>query len=90
VWDANLEWDLAFPHLAHGTPAHPQGAASPPNPRTAPARANPADQGAPTMTNNIPTDERLPRALSLYWASDRDETGELLQERAILAEQTPP
>jgi hypothetical protein len=43
------------------------------------------------MPNNSPTtDERLSRSLSLYWASDRDETGELLQEQAILAEQEHP
>jgi hypothetical protein len=49
------------------------------------------------MTNDSPTDpgetfaqpieERLPRSLSRYWASDRDETGELMQEQEILTEQ---
>jgi hypothetical protein len=90
VWDADREWDLAFPHLAYDTPAPAQPAATPPNPRTAQTWANPADQGARTMTNHGPTDERLPRSLSLYWASDRDETGELMQEQEILAEQAHP
>lgn len=37
-----------------------------------------------------PTKERLPCSLSLYWASDRDETGELMQEQELLAEQAHP
>jgi hypothetical protein len=54
------------------------------------------------MTNDSPPDpdegflqptkeqERLPRSLSRYWASDRDETGEPMQEQQLLAEQAHP
>jgi hypothetical protein len=83
VWDADREWDLAFPHLAHDTPA-------PTQPVTPPT---PADQER-TMSNHHPAEDEifrqltgLPRSLSVYWAQDRDVTGELLQQQEILAEQ---
>jgi hypothetical protein len=97
VWDADREWDLAFPHLADGTPARAPHAATRPDPQSARTRANPADQ-EDTMRHNPPIDpdevfiqlnpeERLPRSLAQYWASDRDQTGELMQEQELLAEQ---
>jgi len=38
----------------------------------------------------LSTADPLPSSLSRYWASDRDETGELMHEQEILAEQAPP